>query len=974
MAAIRDYATNYTNAASTSLPAYLPNYQQNDLLIAIVNVAVTSATCTASGWTQLSGTAVTGLNTFILYKIAGASETDPTFTISSSAGGVYIMSIQDVNYKVASGATGIAVGGAVTPFNGTGGAGATGIITTSGTANQSYRNTMPQLTTTANNSLLLYIVTTTPALVPVVLEGPSVYLWGADYSSNVTPTSSALSYGWKKTAGLTPNNVYYSITSTGAANTVIRSTLAISPPNADGTVNLLPTYCAADSSIYIDPINGTNAFGTNSAFAVFGGASGATGASGVNVVYPFTQNTLPGSTSAFNNTPWSSGTVTAAGDSGVNPYHSMGQMAHSTVSPRTWKGAILALGASGAFGNRNIIIHAKPQTPAAYENTDQISRPLTRGIAIGLESGATGSNYTIWHTHGAGTVYNSATHVPMIINMGATGPTPGATSSSVFAKKGSVDTTNVRRIGFFTSAIGASGPAWQFGSAWALDTTVIAGGNSTVPVNTKGLVFTAGIGKERMSVIQQGLAQALVLQPIQFGNGGTDPIYLNLDSSAIEFPSQYNRTTEQVFYNSYDNVVGLTYYAGGNDTIIHSNATIISQNKYFWGFNPNTAPAQGYTGATGYLGASGATGTTAYYNFAGTVISGAGTITLSANAPLTSLTFQNCDEIPQNNALLTSCVFSSTQAGAAKGAVLITGSTQSALQIALNQIVTSSFTNNTNCSGALHIQYTGTGGSRITLTNPDKSFSGNTVDIYWDAPANTPLTFTQTTTTANASTSTATNSNTVTINNTTTFVTLNFATGSAGATGYLIADGALGTYACFYNQVNTTGVGTSPGISSAYGTSKAVLVKSLSTDPSGDGSYQIKGNLGGATGATGVVSSVTFNYDYIYNTQAYWTANTPYKVGDEYCIRVGATTTWRRVLTNYTSSTTWTSGLDGAAANSVVITGPTIVLVTVGHNNADYFSTTGTIVPFQTTIINSNNPQELNYFYGASGATGTNYS
>ena len=461
-------------------------------------------------------------------------------------------------------------------------------------------------------------------------------------------------------------------------------------------------------------------------------------------------------------------------------------------------------------------------------------------------------------------------------------------------------------------------PIWQFGSMWALDTTTICGGNAANPTNTRSIVKAASSGKERFSILQQGIAQALIMQPIQFGNGGTDTLYLNLDSSAIEFPKQYDISKKQVFYCSANNVAGLSYYAGPGDTVIHSNATIISQDKYFWGFNANTSSL-------------------ATYNFSGTVINGAGNVTLSANVPLNTVTFGSCDQIYTANANLTGCIFSTTTAGAGQGAVSILSNTQQGLQNQLNNLINCQFINNTSSNGALRISYTGNS-APINLYSSTLTFSGNFADIYWDAPAGSTLTFKQYSL-SNALLTNSSNNNTVVIQNVKTFGQINFNT-------YDIQDKANCVYRLFYNQINQANV------SSAFGTSKAILVKALTTDLSGDGTLEVKGTLVGSP------TSATFDYDYTYNNQASWTANTVYQVGDEYSNRVGINTTWYRTTNVYKSSSTFGST---DTANSTVITGPTVVFVCIGRTNSDYFIVNAILVPNATTVISAINAQELNY-------------
>ena len=762
MPQIRDWTTNYTTANGTTLSVGMPNYAANDLLLALIS-ANGARSWSNAGWTQLlTVNNSTTISLAVLYKIAGSSESDPTFTANAAGTSfmVNLASIQDVNTS--------------TPFNGTGGAG-TGYITSTATA---ARGIMPTLTTTVNNSLPIYMVASAAAEVPMILEGPVIYEAGQDGASH----SHGYSWGFKPTAGAL-GTVYYNKLGTAAS---VLLTLGVSPPAAGATV--IPGYCASDSSIYIDPLNGTTAWNNN----------GATTAN-VQALWGFFGNSINSKTVAVGSA------VAAAADVGINSYHSMAQVTGIATSG-SWTGAYYLQNIANrtSLAGKNILVHTKPQTPKVLQNTDNFTRPGVKGLAVGLSSvtatgisgnilgtnmqigavtGTLGANvvlqntlyantvgvrilsqqagttggvgiYTvdksfaantsftaaignavkIWNTHGSGTVFDSATHVPMIVNSTAT--------SGILANASTFSAANVNAYGFFVSGAVAA-PIWQFGSMWGLDTVTIAGGNSANPASLKAIFRGAALGKERWSVLQQGIQQQVIMQPIQFGNGGTDPIYLNLDCTVIEFPKHYDIAAEQVFYNSSDNVVGITYYAGAGDTIIHTNSVISSFSPYFWRFHPSTSAS-------------------ATYAFDGSRVFGAGNIVLNSGVNLNDMTFTNCVEILTAGGTITNSVFAYTKATAGQGAVKVAGSDQTALQTALNKLANCSILYNTIASGGLHLICTGAGGSGITLSTASLSFFGNNFDIYWNAPVNTPLTLQQTGTQANiAKTAAAANSNSV---------------------------------------------------------------------------------------------------------------------------------------------------------------------------------------------------------------------
>jgi hypothetical protein len=696
MPAIRDWTSNFNTSAATTLTSYLPKHQAGDLLLAILSNDTPSGT---QVWTSL-GFSPVGLNVTntsnltVLYKIATGLETDPVFAYTTSTTAmVHLIAIQDVNTS--------------TPFNGTGGAG-TGYISSN---TSSVRGTMPQLTTTVNNSLIIYVNadSTSGPTVPVILEGPCTYESGVDDTNH----SQGFAWGFQSIAGATPNNVYYTKLN---ASPGILATIGISPPASGATI--VPAHCVSDSSIYIDPLNGTTAYNGNDPV------------SAAQVTNYFT-STLNGITLS------AASSVTSVANVGINPYHSLAQIS-GEIGFGSWSGATLVVSNANKpnVSGKNVLVHVRPSDAKVLKYTNSINYPVQPGIAFGMCS-TNNSALRVWHTHGAGTKdWDNSNFVPMVINDQYSG-------SGRIQNGGTLDAGNIKAFGFFISGHGVS-PSWQWGSLWALDTTVVSGGTSTTPVRINDLVDIVATGKERYSMILQGASQALLMQPLQLGNGGVDSLYIDLDDTTIEIPSQYNLDTSTVHYCSVDNVAGIKYFAGPGDTVIHSDAIVTSTDRFHWGFTPGSASSA-----------------TATYDFDELSIVGAGNITLQANIDLYGVTFNHCDQITSIGNTLTACEFYETRATSGQGAFAISASSQSALQAKLDKLVSVTFANCSSSSGALKIEYTGSAQS-ITLTTESISFFGNSKDIYWVAPSSSPLIFKQYGT-SGATTSTATNSNTVTL-------------------------------------------------------------------------------------------------------------------------------------------------------------------------------------------------------------------
>jgi hypothetical protein len=453
---------------------------------------------------------------------------------------------------------------------------------------------------TVDNSLVLYICVTSTAAVPAFLEGPVTLEEGSDGSSH----SDGLSWGFLSTANRANTQLVWFESAVAATGLIMG--LVIAPPATGATV--IPAFCANDLCDYIDPLNGTSAYDGNAAF---------------------TANATTYFSTSLNGMTLSNGTAAAASDVGLNSFHSMSQLTGSTTNG-VWTGATLVPSAVNRpnVTDKNILVHLKPSTPRVLQTTDSIAKAGVKGIAFGMASAAN-SDYRVWHVHGAGTLWDSAQHLPVVIH-------PDAITGRI-QNTGTLSATAIVAFGFMVSGRTVA-PIWQFGSLWMLDVTTVAGGNAAHPVDLNGINKVCSTGKERISVLVQGSGQSLLLQPIQFGNGGADPIYLKLEETAIEFPAQYNLDAKNVFYNSVDNAVGLTYYAGASDTIKHISSQISSENAYYWDIHASSSAS-------------------ASYDFTGLTIINAGRITLRNVTTFSSISFSNCTAITQNSAPIESSSF-----------------------------------------------------------------------------------------------------------------------------------------------------------------------------------------------------------------------------------------------------------------------------------------------------------------------------
>lgn len=576
MPAIRDITWNATTVATgTTLVIARPSVEVDDLMLAIITADTGTATWTSSGWTLLFSQTNTAQQT-MMYKIAVAGDlSTASYTFTASVSESYngcIITVQDVN--------------TTNPFGNP-------VVRTTATQAAAAKYAMSTVTTNVANSLIIYAATNSGAGIPSLLEGPVFGILGADGLAE----SQGVGWGFQPTIGTT-GTVTCSNVATGAG---IKTTLQIAPPS--GGAVIVPAYCSADSSIYVNPINGTTAYNGDTALAATADTNFGT--------------TLGGLAAG-------DATVSAVTDVGINSFHSVGRLT-SLTGVQTLSGAELVLATANRpnVSGKNVLVHLGPSTEGQLQRFSTVSSG--RGIWFGMRNAA--GNNKIWQVYGV--EKGSNRHVPVVIN-----------SSAINTKHtaGTLDATAIQAFGFWVSGTGVTTTAWDFASLWVLDTTTIVGGNAAYPIDVQGITAAAATGKERKSVILQGSSQLLVLQPLQIGNGGTDATYLNLDTTAIEFPRQYNQASKDVTYNSVDNVAGLTYYAGASDTINHLSSVISSASDFHWRIHASSSAS-------------------ATYNFNGLSIIGAGDVVLRNVTTFNNMVFTSCTTITQNSAPLTNCTF-----------------------------------------------------------------------------------------------------------------------------------------------------------------------------------------------------------------------------------------------------------------------------------------------------------------------------
>lgn len=596
MPAIRDFSTAYT-ASSTTISVPVCDYAQNDLLLIFCahDAAVTYTTPT--NWNVVSGfPSQNTVTSTCFWKIAGASETDVTVTNSSADTNVAAMvSIRDIN--------------TANPFG-------SPVVTSVTTHTAASRHTLPSITTNVADALVMYFYsaggssTSAPPLGVGCVEGSKL-----QQLLIVDGTSEGMSVGWEMQRATGATTAAYAINPAFATYGVgSMAAIQIAPPSGGATV--IPPYLAADTSQLLDHGSGTAAFDSNTGMAA-------------------TADTNFGTTIVANGASRTVGdaTVAAAADVGINSYHSMNGLTNAASAYMS--GANVVLAASRyAIGTDNVLVHLRMTTPAQNQRLSTVKSG--RGCWIGFRSGASaGTNYKIWQVHGADAPFAPGSVVPTIINLG---------NADYIASAGTLSTSDVRYLGVWVGGLGALTAQVGVAMCWKMGVTTIAGGNAAEPIGIPDVVAVAATAKERLSSILQGANQMLCLQQLQFGDGGTNSIYLNLDSTAIEFPKKRTVAEKTVYYNGADDSVGITYYPGASDTIIHKNSVISSANKFKWGLHASA-------------------NTSATYDFNGTAVIGAGTIFLGRAISIGGLVINGYGTLDMSSLTLTNSTIKSVPSG-----------------------------------------------------------------------------------------------------------------------------------------------------------------------------------------------------------------------------------------------------------------------------------------------------------------------
>jgi hypothetical protein len=615
-----------TNAsASGTINANMPDHVVDDYLIAYVTVDSGTITLPA-GWAALPSAPANPVSNGTITYLAYVKATSTSMTFSGvTVGDAYTCGIycfRDVDTTTPF--------DGVTPLNASAGAAAVTV-------------TCSAVTTTTANALVVYMCAF-DGTTPQAVSSPGV-MWidGFDSTGTTATTSSHQAAAWyiTRSAGASPTATFLC----NASNTATRVTFALR--NKSG--GRVPAYIddVTSPATMITPCHHTAAVN--------------------NVTFTGTLT----NTASVNGKTVAGSTPTLGADFGINPYaNAVGRTA-----------AITAATALNGFeitltGGRNL------STGLVMGSLIALSpKSGTFGLGSTKQGGMVcriGSSATAWEAHQiAAKDTNITTEQRYVFAI-----KPGDLTTDYGTPGTAVTTTAVTYMQFLMNCPAFAANIY-LSELHQVFTQVIAGGDSTTPINIDSL---AAVGRSfRLPVFQKaGPAGIVSFAPIQIGGG--DAVDFQIDSGVIQFPKIYDPDTGELALHVPTGTLGLSLAGKSGDVVKLTNSLITSPSLYYFEINSAATSA-------------------ATWDLAGSTIIGA-TVTLRPVVTFDSMAFTSCPTVTTTGSTITNASFINSKAVASSPA-------NAAL------ISNSSFTKTTGTQHAIEI--TGTA-ANMTLTNVD--FSG----------------------------------------------------------------------------------------------------------------------------------------------------------------------------------------------------------------------------------------------------------
>jgi hypothetical protein len=567
--------TNGTTGVA-GLALNMPLHEAGDVLVVITSVDSGTATYGGSALSTVpsapANPVTSGTICYLHYRVATSNV--ETFTLTTGdafTAGVYCFRQIDNT----------------TPFD--------GVAPNFAAVAASSNPTNASITTTTANCLVFYAIFS-DGITPQVLSDPGVmFIDGFDSTGTTATTSSHQAAAWyvQRTAGATPTASWQA----NSSSAYVRLTLALR--NASG--GRVPAYIDDVTSPGTRIHAGQHVATLNNISFTGAGAGSLTG-------------TIVGKTVTV-------GAAVDGADFGINVYANAFTTAAAQTATTALTGPELVL-----TGGRNMssgllmgsIIAGTPKMGAFGLGTFGQGGCIIR----------VGSAATFWNAYQVA----SRDSQPAPDQRCVWAIQPGYTGTIVgIGSGGSANTSAVTHIQFLRNAPSFSSQTYN-SEIHLVNTQVVAGGDSTTPVDIAGLIE---VGKSfRLPVIQKaGANGAVSFAPIQIGGG--DAVYFQVDAGALQFPRRSSQTARELAFHAGDNVVGITFAGKSGDTIIFTNSVITSPNSYFF-----TISASATSAAT--------------WDFSGLVVVNA-LVTLRNVMTFTGMSFSQCSSITASSCALSEC-------------------------------------------------------------------------------------------------------------------------------------------------------------------------------------------------------------------------------------------------------------------------------------------------------------------------------
>lgn len=596
MAYLDDFLTQFSTAGATSYVLTLPDHVANDIIVVAANAdgGVTLSVGT-SGWAQIGVTQIsasTSSSGIWWKRAAGSSETCTITMGTADAINVSMFVIKDVDTTTA-----IDVTNDLSTST-------SAVFSTASTFNSA------SVTTTTNDCLILYYLgieppSTTP-ISALTVPGPTHFIDSSDAGGTTATTMTGSACAWyiQRTAGATPAPTW----DLSASSITHRFVIAFR--NISG--GIVPPY--------IDDVNPLGEKLSTCSWYL-----SATTLNNENYPTALTYTNI-GPNGAGQATTYDA--PAAVVDTGFNPYSSA---INSTPASTTTN----AIGYQRNFPTTAIDMTTGWIVGGFMASTSKMALYNQGNIKKGgtyLVIGQ-GSNYRSFRVMARDNQDGNGTGFAIISVQ------PNQTQTQYGYSATSPTISTIDKILILHKGQNATG-AFRYMDWHFIKKITVAGGTSSLPVNTQGL-YEIGKYCRIPLVAKSGASGLLAYVPIQIGGG--DAVNFQIDAGALQFPRIYSLLDREINYHGADNSIGISYAGKSGDVIKHTNSVVTSPSPYYWEINSAATSA-------------------AIWDFTGLSIVGAN-VTLRNVMTFDSMSFTSCPTLNFSGCTVTNANIKNVPAG-----------------------------------------------------------------------------------------------------------------------------------------------------------------------------------------------------------------------------------------------------------------------------------------------------------------------